>query len=108
MKKSFREGLMMGCAKCGKSGGCLCPVSLGIAVGLTCFFAMLIWSLWVMQYGVSSDMMTHMPTIPKTLSETFILALWGFLKGLLFGFFIALFYDLIIKCKKCCCKKADG
>jgi hypothetical protein len=93
--------------KCGKCCGGLCPFSLGIAVGLTFFFAVLFWSLWVLHYGVPASMAGEHYFVPDTLSAGFILALLCFLKGFVGGFFVALFYDLCGKCKKCCCKK-DG
>lgn len=91
----------MMCGKCASSK--LCPVSFGIGVGLTCFFAVLIWSLWVLQYGVPVAMTEHLP-VPDTLSAGFVLSLWSLLKGFIGGFFVALFYDLCLKCKRCCCK----
>jgi len=91
--------------KCGR-GSMLCPFSFGLAVGLTCFFAVMIWTLWVLQYGVPASMSANY-VAPENLTAGFILSLWCLLKGFIGGFFIALFYDLFIKCKKCCCKK-DG
>lgn len=92
------------CCKWGKSA-MLCPFSLGLAVGLVAFFAVLFWSLWVMQYGVPPAMASHMPSVPS-LSESFVRALGALLKGFLFGFFVALFYDLIGCCLKKCCSKS--
>ena len=78
----------------------LCPVSLGLAIGLTCGLAMFIWALWVMYYGPTPMMAEyHLPT--PTYKDAGWLFLGGLLKGFVFGFFVALFYDLIT----CCCKK---
>lgn len=71
--------------KCGKRRA-LCPVSLGIAVGLVMGLAYLIAPQFTQ---------VAMPT-----SADWYQALMEFLKGLGIGFFIALFYDLI----SCCCK----
>lgn len=82
----------------------LCPVSLGLAVGLVGFFAVLLWSLWVVIYGFTPAVMAmHLPI--TTLSQGFVVALLALLKGFLFGFFVALLYDVIsccVKCKKSC------
>ncbi len=95
----------MMCCK-GNGGGKakkLCPVSFGLAVGMVAFFAVLIWTFWVMSYGMP-PMMVAMHIATPTLSGGFVHALLALLKGFLFGFFIALFYDLFSCCmpgKKC-------
>ncbi|MBX3709856.1 MAG: hypothetical protein KIT56_04670 [Gammaproteobacteria bacterium] len=88
--------------------GCmkLCPVSLGLALGLACGLGVFLWSIWVMYFGVTPMMAEyHIPVL--SLKEGTIHALWAFLKGFVFGFFVALFYDLISCCckSKWCCKK---
>lgn len=84
----------------GKKAAKLCPLSFGLAVGLVCFLAVLIWTAWVISYGMPPMMVAmHVPT--PTLSSGFAHALLGLLKGFLFGFFVALFYDLIICCSSC-------
>jgi hypothetical protein len=95
------------CSKCDKDGRSkkLCPLSFGLAVGIVSFFAVLIWTFWVMSYGLPPLMVAmHIPT--PTLSGGFVHALLALIKGFLFGFFVALLYDLI----SCCfaCKKSDG
>lgn len=90
-------------AKCQK----LCPVSLGLAIGIVSFFAVLIWSLWVMKYGMP-PMLAAMHIPVPTLSSGFGHALLALLKGFIFGFFVALFYDLIACCIACItCKKTE-
>jgi hypothetical protein len=81
---------------CGKK---LCPVSFGLALGLVVGLAMLLESLWVMYYGPST-MMTQLRIPVPTFDVAAINAFWGLVKGFVFGFFLALFYDLI----SCCCK----
>lgn len=92
------------CNKGGKAAK-LCPVSFGLAVGLVSFFAVLIWTAWVMTYGMP-PMMVDMHVPAPTLHSGFVHALLALLKGFLFGFFVALFYDLI----HCCfaCFRSDG
>lgn len=76
----------------------LCPVSFGLAVGIVCFFCLLLWSCWVMIFGMSPTMMAwHIPF--PTVGMAFAYAIFGFIKGFIFGFFVALFYDLISCCK---------
>lgn len=78
----------------------LCPVSFGLAVGFVSFFAVLIWTAWVVTYGMPAMMVAmHLPT--PTLSAGFAHALLALVKGFLFGFFVALFYDLFACCFTC-------
>lgn len=81
----------------------ICPISFGLAVGIVSFFAVLIWTLWVINHGMTPMMMAmHIPA--PTLSLGFSHALLALLKGFIFGFFVALFYDLIacgIACLRC-------
>ncbi len=95
----------MRCGHHGKKGG-LCPVSLGIAIGLTSGLAVFIWSLWILYYGVPPGMAARMMVAP-TFVGGLVHALMAFVKGFLFGFFIALFYDLILCCKKSWCGSKD-
>lgn len=77
----------------------ICPVSFGLALGLTLALGYLFWALWVIFYGPSAMMVAaHMPV--PTLTVGLISAFWALVKGFIFGFFVALFYDLI----SCCCK----
>lgn len=78
----------------------LCPVSFGLAVGIVTFFAVLLWSLWIVLYGMPPEMAAmHIPV--PTVGMAFLHALYGLIKGFIFGFFVALLYDLI---SGCCCK----
>jgi hypothetical protein len=89
-------------SKCGKK---ICPVSFGLALGLACGLAVFIWTLWILYYGATPMMAAY--HTPATLGEGSIMALWCLLKGFVFGFFIALFYNLISCCCPCC-KRPDG
>lgn len=91
----------MMCSKCSGGARKLCPVSFGLAVGIVSFFAVLIWTLWVMSNGLPPMMVAlHMPT--PTLGHGFVHALLAFFKGFVFGFFVALFYDLFSCCFRKC------
>jgi hypothetical protein len=98
----------MWCAKC-ENGGCakkLCPISFGLAVGVVSFFAVMIWTLWVIHYGMSPMMLAmHIPA--PTLEGGFVHALLALIKGFLFGFFVALLYDLFACCFACRKKSCD-
>src|SRR3990167_5487243 len=96
----------MSCDKCGsgKAKG-LCPVSLGLALGLTSGLAVLIWSLWVMFYGMPPAMAAAMPEL--TWSGSALHALMAFVKGFVFGFVVAAIYDFCICCCKMKCCKSD-
>ncbi len=97
----------MMCPKCDKDGSSkkLCPLSFGLAVGIVSFFAVLIWTLWALNYGMPPMMVAmHLPE--PTLAKGFEHALLALLKGFLFGFFVALFYDLLSCCFAHC--KSSG
>jgi hypothetical protein len=99
----------MSCGKCGcgKKGGRLCPVSFGLAIGLTVGLAVFIWSVWVMYNGLPPMMAQYQIPLP-TWTTSITDALWGLLKGFVFGFVVALIYDLIGRCCKCkACKRGD-
>ena len=93
--------MMSKCGDCCSTSKKLCPVSFGLAIGLVSFFAMLIWSLWIMTHGVP-PMMADMPA--PTLGSGFAHAILALIKGFIFGFFVALFYDLFA----CCFRKKSG
>lgn len=79
----------------------LCPVSFGLAVGVVSFFAVFIWTLWVIQYGMP-PMMVEMHIPMPTVSGGLVHALLALVKGFLFGFFVALLYDCFSSCFACC------
>ena len=97
----------MMCDKCGGGRKGLCPVSMGLAVGLTFGLAVLVWTAWTMWGGMTMGTMSHMMP-PSDWAEAFTMAGWCLLKGFFFGFFIALFYDIISCCISKCCKKSCG
>jgi hypothetical protein len=96
----------MWCRKCMKSKS-LCPVSFGLALGLTCAIAIMIWGVWMMNYGMPAETAGHMLT-PKSFGQVSLMAGWGLLKGFIFGGVFALIYDgIVCFCKSRCCK-SDG
>lgn len=86
----------MSCGKCGK-GGCLCPVSLGLALALTSALGVLFYVLFSVFQGVDG--------VTWGASAVYILVV--FVKSFIFGFVLALIYDLIVtRCKGICCRKS--
>ncbi len=100
---------MMKCGKCGKCHKCakLGPISLGLGLGVTSGLAVLIWSFWAMFHGVTPMMAQFHIPVP-TVNGAIIHSLITLVKGFVFGFFLALFYDLFASLLSKCCKKSDG
>jgi hypothetical protein len=81
----------------------LCPVSFGLALGLTSGLAMLLWCVWAMFYGVTPMMEAyHMPVPDWSMSIKH--AALVFVKGFIFGAVLVIFYDFIA----CCMRKMCG
>jgi cytochrome bd-type quinol oxidase subunit 2 len=109
MMSERSKEVIMSCGKCGsgRSKG-LCPVSFGLALGITSALAVFIWSIWIMYYGMP-PMMVERHILMPTWSSSSIHALWALLKGFVFGFVFALFYDLFACCfKSMWGKKQEG
>jgi hypothetical protein len=98
----FNGGFMMN-GKCGCMK--LCPVSFGLALGLTAAFGFLIWTAWIMYQGMP-PMMEGMPL--PTWSGAGMHAFWMLVKGFIFGFAFALIYDFVACCMAKCCKKSTS
>lgn len=92
---------MMGKCGCMK----LCPVSLGLALGFLGAFAVLVWTAWIMYQGMPPEM-ASMP-MPDWMTA-FKQALWALVRGFVFGFFLALFYDFFACCMAKMCKKSNS
>lgn len=88
----------------------LCPMSLGLALGLTSALAAFLMASWAIYQGVPPDMLAQHPDlVPMTWADAGWLTLWTFIKGLIFGFILALIYDLITcGCKGKCCRGSCG
>jgi hypothetical protein len=97
----------MKCEKCGKGkSSCLCPVSLGLALGVTCFLGMFFMSVAVMNGYVPPPEMTALkPEV--TWSLAFTHSLWALLRGFVFGFVLAFFYNMFACCMRMCCRRSD-
>lgn len=99
----------MWCKKNGCRSKGLCPVSFGLAIGITAFLAMVIWSAWMMIHGIPEEVAAMHPHMVLTWGATFAYALLGLVKGFIFGFVVALIYDCFVCwCKTSCCRKNGG
>lgn len=80
----------------------LCPLSLGIALGIAkaLFVMLFVWYAWL------SGHVTMFTEIGFGITPTFAGGLiggaWGFLCGLIFGFIVGLIYDFCVDRCKCC------
>ena len=100
----------MKCGKCGK-GGCICPFSLGIAVGLASGLFMMGYALLAYWYGIGTSVIEESSTFYHGYAPSWTGALigggWGLLEGFIFGFLVALFYNCMSCFRSMCCKKSD-
>lgn len=97
----------MGCDKCGVGRG-LCPVTLGLALGITCALMVFICSAWAMTFGLPVGMEEQMRmSVAHTWGEAGIRMVYALLKGFVGGFVFAMIYDLILCCKSKCCGKCS-
>lgn len=89
---------------CGSKRSKLCPVSFGLALGIVSALTVFIWSLYAIYYGPTPMMIAHQIPVPSYNDASWC-ALWTLISGFVFGFFLALIYDLISGCcKSRCCK----
>ena len=94
----------MMCEKCGGGGKAICPVTLGIALGLTCALSVIVCFAWSHWFGLPADMQNQMYMhVPQNWSEAGMRAVWALIKGFMGGFLFALIYDLICCMKSKCC-----
>jgi hypothetical protein len=97
----------MSCEKCGSGKG-FCPVTLGLALGLTCSLGVLVLSAWMMWFGLPSAVESQMGgAFAYTWGDACMAAVWALLKGFVSGFVFALIYNLICCCKAKCCGKCS-
>lgn len=95
----------------GMHKGKLCPFSFGLAVGITIALATFIMGGWaVYHHPMAGEVMQRFPhMMPITWGDVGWMTLWMLVKGFVFGFFVALFYDLFSCCRKNCnCGCATG
>ncbi len=87
----------------------LSVISLAISLGLVWGLSMLITGFlaYYMQYGNTIVTMFGgiYPGYQATVAGALWGGLWGFIDGLVGGFFIALFYNILLCC--CGCKKSE-
>ncbi len=104
----------MHCGKCKPCSG-LCPLSFGLAWGITfaLIMAVIAWVGWLTGYG--SMLIEQTSNFYSGYDSSFVGGLWGalwaFIEGFVMGFLIALFYDCISKCfakSACGCLKSGG
>lgn len=86
----------------------LCPFSFGLALGITAALAVLVWTAWVMFYGVPPMMAEHHPMIEATWGRGALHAVIMLVKGFVGGFVFAFIYDWILCIGGKCCTKTDG
>jgi hypothetical protein len=84
----------------------LCPISLGVAIGITSALVIFIGFVWMMNTGVP-PILEKMP--PITWGVVWYYTFCALIKGFIFGFIVALIYDLM-QCAmaKCCRKESTG
>lgn len=83
---------------------CFCPVSFGLALGLTGAVMMMLWYSWMMYQGVPAGMEGQM-MMPDSWGAAFVHAFWVFVKGFVFGFIFAFFYNMIAsRCMRMFCR----
>lgn len=97
----------MVCAKCGGGKGrCgLCPITLGLSIGITCFLMVFAWALWIVYHDAGvlpAPVPAFMHEKILTVMEGLKMGGFGFVKGFIFGFLVALIYDVIKKACACC------
>lgn len=92
--------------RCGSGGGRLCPLSFGVALGVTSGLAFLLWSIWLMYYGLPPQLVASGVVI--TWGDAITHSLAALVKGFIFGFVVALLYDLITCACRCKCCKRDN
>jgi hypothetical protein len=96
----------MMCEKCSNGKG-FCPVTFGLALGLTCFIFVIICSAWMLWFGVPHMFQGMEYMKVADWSQAGMFAVCALIKGFLFGFVFALIYDLIKCCKSKCCGKCS-
>ncbi|EKD73735.1 MAG: hypothetical protein ACD_45C00208G0002 [uncultured bacterium] len=89
----------------------LCPCAFGLALGLTSAIAILVWSIWMMYYGVPSAMAGHV-MVPASAAEVVVWMAIALLKGFIFGFVLIALYNCIgghkSRCKTSCGKGGNS
>lgn len=78
---------------------CLGPFSLGLALGVLSGLATLLIGLWALKFGLPTNVATQMGmAIPTSMSAAWTESLWSLITGFIFGFFLAIFYNIFACC----------
>ena len=89
---------MMGNKSC--SG--LCPISLGVALGVTNGLVKMLFAFagWLWGYGIPmiTQLTLLLPGYEPTLKGGFVGFGWGLLEGFIFGAVLALLYNFFCRC----------
>jgi hypothetical protein len=95
----------MQCGKCSNCKG-FCPITLGLAFGITCGIFMIFYAWAAMWFGWGTAIVDQYSSVyygfGPTIVGGLIGGLWGLLKGFVFGVIFAILYNLFTHCKKCC------
>ena len=86
----------------------ICPVTLGVSLGLTWALFIIVWSAWSMWFGIPALLDGNIYlAAADSWGDVWVKAIWGFVNGFLAAFFFALIYNLIVCCKSKCCGKSS-
>lgn len=85
--------------KC-KSCAPFCPVTFGLALGLTGAVISFVMVVYMMFYGVPAGMEGM---VDPSMSGALVKAGWMLVKGFVFGFVFACMYNLVCHWKRKCC-----
>lgn len=84
----------------------ICPVSFGLALGITAALVLIVCNAWMMYMGDPASAMMHNMVV-MSWADALTHSLYFLVKGFLFGFVLAGIYDLIVCCmSKMCSKKS--
>ena len=74
------------------------PFSLGFSLGLLSSLTVLLYGLWMMMHGLPSTMSMADQLTSPTMTNVWVHAIWTLITGFIFGFFLALLYNLFMYC----------
>ena len=86
--------------KCGSKRK-LCGFTLGLAVGVAAALMVFIFAAVGMYWGPEHLAGFHLAALAATWGDALVLSLYALLHGFIFGFLVALVYNLIACCCRC-------
>lgn len=99
--------MMNSCETC-SSKRCFCPVTVGLALGLTCALGVLFISIWAICCGLPAGLEGQMlRPVPGDWSAAAVRAVWALIKGFIGGFVFAMIYNFLCCLKSKCCGKCN-